>query len=97
MDYLSDKTRELADSLQKKFEAAFIEGLRRKGFSFINQNEIESFVSARCHSVSSPDLPFTEYLVDKTPFMRRYKTEIRMGTGSVGNPIVTAEEKIEYL
>lgn len=64
----ADVTSRLISDLQKKLEDYIIEGLKRKGFEFENQTELENFVKTRCRRTDNIQFKEHIYYVDNFPF-----------------------------
>jgi len=58
----------LSDDLNSKLETFVIEGLKRKGFEFRNELELENFLKQRCRCEDNVNLKQRTYFVDDKPF-----------------------------
>ncbi len=65
---LSSIKSRLVSELQTKLEYYIIEGLKRKGFEFKNQSDLENFVKTRCKRVDNIKLKECVYYIDNIPF-----------------------------
>lgn len=66
----------LSSDLNKKLEDYVLEGLKRKGFEFKHQIELEAFVKERCRCEDNIHLKEKVYYVDNIPFfLHKYKSE----------------------
>lgn len=72
--HLSDIIKMATADLNKQFEDAVTEGLRRKGFKFETRVELEDFVKQHCCSADDVRLKQTTYYVNDIPFfLHNYK------------------------
>lgn len=73
-DSLLDK---ITNGLTKKIDDYFVEGLRRKGFTFNNPLELEDFIISRCTCEDNVQTKEKIYFIDNTPFLlQNYNTNI---------------------
>lgn len=63
-----DPLKELSSKLNDKIDAYFLEGLKRKGFTFNNKNEVETFVKVNCRCEDNPKTEERLYFVNNIPF-----------------------------
>lgn len=64
----SEVIKRLGFDLQNKLESAIIEGLKRKGFRFKDQIELENFIKTRCKVNDCIHHKQIIYYFDDTPF-----------------------------
>lgn len=75
-DIIPDIINRISNDLKIKLENYFIEGLKRKGFEFNSQNELESFIKDRCRCADDTGLKERVYYVDNVPFfLHNYKSD----------------------
>lgn len=60
---------EISEDALNKFEATFIEGLKRKGYEFESKKDLFSFAKENCRCVDNPDLKEIMYYVNEEPFL----------------------------
>ena len=58
----------LSYNMNSKLETFVIEGLKRKGFEFRNELELENFLKQRCRCEDNVNLKQRTYFVDDKPF-----------------------------
>lgn len=84
---MHDVLQEIYNELNKKLENHFIEGLKRKGFEFKHEIELESFIKERCRAEDNIDLKEKVYYVDNIPFfLHNYNTD------PIEMPLITDRE-----
>lgn len=70
---------QINEGLIRKLESLVIEGLKKKGFEFTDENELRDFIKTRCRRVDHVDKKEHVYFVDDTPFFL-HKYEIIIET-----------------
>ena len=68
-DLLHAQVIKLNEMLVDKVDSYFIVGLRRKGFEFDNQAELEKFIKERCRCEDYQHKKMRKYFVDDIPFL----------------------------
>jgi len=85
--YMHDAMNKLCKDLNGKLDSYLVEGLKRKGFKFSTQFELEKFIKNRCRCEDNMHLKERIYYVDDTPFfLHRYEIEME--------PLITEDRKI---
>lgn len=77
----------ITDSLKQKLECLIIEGLKRKGFEFENEIELEKFIKKRCKKKDLTELKKHIYYVDEIPFLAHYYEVIIEPDTEINNTI----------
>lgn len=69
--------KNISDSLTKKMESIFIDGLKLKGFEFENRKELELFVKSNCRAEYLEGKMEKVYYVNNIPFLlHKYSFDI---------------------
>jgi len=88
---MADLLCRISSQLNKQLEDLIIEGLKRKGFDFENQMELENFIKSNCRCEYRIDIKQRKYFVNDIPFLLHcYEIEMDL------NPITTDGEVKMY-
>ena len=84
MNFVDTAFDKMLSELNNQIDSVIIEGLKRKGFEFLTQNELEEFIKSNCSIEDDPVSMKKRYTVKGEVFLtHQYKAEIEFP--SVGN------------
>jgi hypothetical protein len=95
---MEEITKKVVVDLNFQFDNMIIEGLKRKGFEFLNKFQCEDFIRKRCKICEDEKSKERVFYVDDTPFLVEINSyKLPLVEEKDGNFKVTASEIYKYL